>query len=204
MGTPRLFIASLVALVAGCAGSGRVDVADPGDLRDHEVCATAYADCGIVCVKTGFGKCLHDPCATLPGGVCPPPEAQGCTLPQGVWKSTPPDAWPIDGLTIGELTYSSEALHALLGASSDAGNAGQILYRQYVAAALNVAVGSVSSAVDEAASEALAWFDANLGGDGLPGSVSTHAELGQAALELASVLAAFNEGEIGPGSCLDD
>jgi hypothetical protein len=199
-----LLIASVLALSVGCADSSQDD--GDIDLQDQNppVCSISDADCEAVCVKSGFGKCSehNDPCAEYPDGVCPPPKEPGCTLSQGDWASMDPAAWPIDGLTIGDITYSNEALHEILNRSSDVGNASIILYRQYIAAVLNVAAGAGSLTIDEAAADTLAWFEENLGEEGLPGNVRTNTELGKEALDLANLLKAFNEGEVGPGACV--
>jgi hypothetical protein len=193
-----LFIASVITLTVGCGGSNNQD---DTDLQDQEVCSVADADCDAVCVKSGFGKCQEDPCAAYPDGVCPVPEEPVCTLGPADWASMDPAAWPIDGLTIGGHTYSNEALHDLLVDSSDVGDASMILFRRYLAAVLNVAAGADSTSIDEAAADALAWFDANLGEEGLPGDVRTNTEAGKEALDIGNILSAFNSGEIGPGAC---
>jgi hypothetical protein len=195
----QLFIASLLSLAVGCSGSSGDDVDQDSelDLQDP-VCSLEDPDCPVVCVKSGFGKCQVDPCAEYENGECPPEEEPVCTLSAEDWKDNI-EAWPIDGLTIGDYTYSNEALNEFLSEPSDVGNAGQILLRAYITAVLNVAAGADSSEVDEAAAAALEWFETYT--DELAGDVFVSTEEGQEALEIKDILDAFNKGEIGPGAC---
>jgi hypothetical protein len=196
-----LFIASIITLSVGCAGGS--GGAQDDDLQDNDVCSISDPDCPEVCVKSGFGKCQgdYDPCAAYPDGVCPPAVVPVCTLSPSDWGAMDPASWPIDGLTIGGHTYSNEALYALLTEPSDVGNAAIILFRRYLAAVLNVAAGADSTDVEEAAADALVWFDTYLDEDGLPGDVRTNTEPGKEALAIGNILTAYNNGEIGPGAC---
>jgi hypothetical protein len=124
--------------------------------------------------------------------------SQGCTLTQGYWK-THPDNWPVSNVAIGGVIYEKDAAIALLETSTG-GDATIILAHQLIAAKLNILSGadpvSVSPVIDDA--------DAFLAAHPV-GSNPENPEREQA-VSLATILDAYNKGEIGPGHCdfLDD
>jgi hypothetical protein len=221
------FIASALALTVGCASQGTSEA--EAELTEEGVCSTKSSDCPVICVKSGFGHCEEpvDPCLKHDGGCepkepcddkhgdCEPKdpcekypeecEPKGCTLTQGYWKNHP-DAWPKDGISIGETTYYKSTLIALLNTPPAGGNAVLILLHQYIAAYLNVASGADSSAIDEVAAEALEWLETyfELDANGDPSFVHASTPEGEKAIELAAILDAFNNGYIGPGHCDDE
>jgi hypothetical protein len=130
-----------------------------------------------------------------------PTDPQGCTLTQGYWKNHE-EAWPVDSLTIGGVTYTKEELLTLLRTPTR-GDASLILGHQLIAARLNGEQGASSADVAGALAEADAWMTANKDSDGrLPydarGSVAA-----EEATTLSGTLALFNEGGTGPGHCDD-
>lgn len=132
------------------------------------------------------------------------PEAcvqDGCTYTQGYWKThskygpAPYDAtWAL----IGEDTLffsSGKSWYQAFWTPPTGGNAYYILAHQYMAARLNVLAGAgVPANVQSAIDQATAWFTGR----------SPAAPKGAArttAINLAGILAAYNEGTIGPGHC---
>lgn len=147
-----------------------------------------------------FGLPLDDGGWYLEHTVCC--EGTGCTYTQGYWKNHPED-WPVDSLTIGGVDYSAEALLELLQAPVRR-DASMNLAHQLIAARLNVANGA-SVSPDVASTMALAddWMTdmAADSGEALPYAVHPRTSLGQKASELAGLLAAYNEGEMGTIHC---
>lgn len=125
----------------------------------------------------------------------PPPE---CTLTQGFWK-THADAWPVSELTIAGVTYEQEELLALFW-TAPRGDASLILAHQLMAALLNG--GASDPSISSTIAAAMAWMGANADGDGrLPFGTAPGTAAHRTATRLAYVLAAYNEGRIGPGHC---
>jgi hypothetical protein len=120
-----------------------------------------------------------------------------CTRTQGYWK-THPDQWPVDHLLLGLEDYTQDELLAILDAPS-VDDASLILGRQQIAAKLNLAAGADGSQIESTISAADSWLAGFLGK--LPYTVPPSSGSGQQAVGLADVLAQYNEGVIGPGSC---
>jgi len=123
----------------------------------------------------------------------PTPLSDSCTLTLGYWK-THPDAWPVDQLTIGGVTYSQTSAIQILKVSST-GDATYILARQLIAAKLNILHGADGSAVTKTISDADAW----LALEGL-GSNPPHPDR-DPAISMASTLDQFNNGSLGCPHC---
>ncbi|WP_363798229.1 hypothetical protein ABU614_00525 [Lysobacter firmicutimachus] len=127
--------------------------------------------------------------------------AAGCTYTQGYWKTHSkygPAPYDATWATIGEDTLffsSGQTWYKVFWTPPKGGNAYYILAHQYMAARLNVeAGGSAPPQVQSAIAQATAWFTGR----------STAAPKGAArdtAINLAGILAAYNEGTIGPGHC---
>jgi hypothetical protein len=114
--------------------------------------------------------------------------SDGCTLTQGYWKNH--DDWPVfeDDVLCGQSWYD------ILWTETN-GDAWYILGHQWIAATLNVAGGaSTDAALDAAFAEAEALLVA----------CEISAEDRPAAIELSTVLDAFNNGLVGPGHCDDN
>ena len=133
---------------------------------------------------------------------CKEPPAPGCTLTQGYWKThskygpAPYDAtWAL----IGEDTAffsSGKTWYQAINTSSAGGNAYYILAHQYIAAKLNLAGGTSSSAgVNAALAGAEAFYAAYT-----PSSTLSKAVRAQA-IAYAGTLGDYNEGKTGPGHC---
>jgi hypothetical protein len=169
---------------------------------------------GIIKSETGwaFGETTFTPegYSFLYAMCCPPPpppdeeppppeEDAGCTLTQGYWKNHSSKSrgkknidWPApedeDTLLCGRTWYD------ILHTNPRGGNAWYILAHQFIAASLNVASGaSTPDQVDDALAEAAALLAADCGP--LPASSNPDA------INLAGILDAYNNGDVGPGHC---
>jgi hypothetical protein len=132
---------------------------------------------------------------------CTPPD-EGCSLTQGYWKThskygpAPYDAtWAL----IGEDTaffISGKTWYQVIKQPPAGGNAYYILAHQYIAARLNIAAGTGSTAAVNAALAGAATFF----GTYTPSSTLSSSVRDQA-IAWAGTLGAYNEGDIGPGHC---
>lgn len=124
----------------------------------------------------------------------------GCTLTQGYWKNHSAHAdnpsqnipWPISE----ETPLCGETWYNIINTPPSGGNAWLILAHQWIAAELNAASGASIDDLGDALDDAGDLLAENCGG--LSG------DLGDEALELASLLDDYNNGVIGPGHCDDD
>jgi hypothetical protein len=94
---------------------------------------------------------------------------QGCVYyTQGYWKNHPGD-WPVNSLTLGELSYDKDQLLSILK-QRVRGNGLVALAHQLIAAKLNQAAGAVVpddvKAAIEAADELIGWLRIPPFGDG--------------------------------------
>ena len=123
------------------------------------------------------------------------PYGEDCTLSMGYWKNHP-DAWPVEEITIGGVTYSIAQAVGILE-TSPRGDATYILAHQLIAAKLNIANGADPSAVADTIEAADQWLvEHPLGSD--PRDLA-RAE----GIAMAETLTEYNEGAIGPGHCDD-
>ncbi|HXV58505.1 MAG TPA: hypothetical protein VD704_11605 [Gaiellaceae bacterium] len=134
---------------------------------------------------------------------CTPP-ADGCSLTQGYWKTHSkygPAPYDSTWAVIGEDTtffLSGKTWYQAINTSSAGGNAYYILAQQYIAARLNIAAGTGSTAeVNAALASATAFFSTYAPSAEL--SKSLRAQV----IGWAETLADYNEGDIGPGHCPD-
>jgi len=121
----------------------------------------------------------------------------GCTLTQGYWKNHAAN-WPVNGLTLGTVTYSKTQLISVLNTSVK-GNGLIALSYQLIAAKLNIAAGA---SVPPAVATTIASADALIGGLVAPpvgsGSLST-----ASTASMTATLDAYNNGLAvdGPPHC---
>lgn len=96
---------------------------------------------------------------------CPPPPCTTECRTPGYWKNHP-DAWPVESITLGGVTYSKSAAIALL--MQPDGDKSQTIFRALLAAKLNVLSGcsGIGSTIDAAD----AWLTSNPLGSGVKGS----------------------------------
>ena len=128
-----------------------------------------------------------------------------CTYTQGYWKThsyygpAPYDAtW--DGLENTNFYSSGQTYYKVLWTAPKGGNAYYQLAHQYIAAELNVLNGaSVPANVSTALVDAEALFNAYT--PTTAGALKGNSSIRKQFLNLASLLASYNEGKIGPGHC---
>ncbi|MFD2164165.1 hypothetical protein ACFSJU_17280 [Paradesertivirga mongoliensis] len=136
------------------------------------------------------------------------PKVYGCTYTQGYWKThaTGKKADPTWGNLANSIFYGSGLKYLeLMNTAPKGGNAYVQLAHQYIAAKLNVAKKtSTTHEVETALASALKYFAAVPDGGGSylntinsPYTTATKSEL----TNWAGILAAYNEGKIGPGHC---
>lgn len=135
----------------------------------------------------------------------PPPPDDGCTRTQGYWQThstygpAPYDStW--DAKQGGDAPFFGSSLTYIqtIQSSSKGGNAYFILAQQYIAAELNMISGAeVSAEVQTAMSSAASLLNEWSGTDNIPKKDADRA----AAIALAGVLDAYNNGLTGPGHC---
>jgi choice-of-anchor A domain-containing protein len=122
-----------------------------------------------------------------------PPSGNNCTYTQGYWKNHP-EAWPVQSLTIGGVTYSKAQLLDIFG-TPPRGDVTYVLIHQLIAAKLNAAAGADTSAVASALTAGDAWLKANPLGSNPTGQAATSGN------GYATSLDQYNNGLIGPGHC---
>jgi len=112
-----------------------------------------------------------------------PPSSQNCTYSTSYWK-THPEAWPVEEIMLGGITYSKEEALIILHTPS------RVLARQLIAAKLNVFHGADPTVIAETIVAADEWL-------------TTYPLKREYGIELAQKLTQFNEGIIGPGACTE-
>lgn len=179
------------------------------DISEHLVPAGPSAGCGEYTVPNVASFLTGDTSAsglaswsidvTIPCNV-------GCTLTQGYWKTHSdrgPAPYDADWGNLGPMEedtpfFSSGKTWYQVFWTPPAGNAYYNLAHQYMAAKLNVLDGaSAPATVTSALSSAQTLFSS------VSGTTLTKAQRTQA-LQLASILDAYNNGLTGPGHCSDD
>jgi hypothetical protein len=119
-----------------------------------------------------------------------------CTHTLGYWKKHP-DIWPVDEITIGDVTYPKEEAVGILDIQPQ-GDVTYILAHQLIAAMLNVANGADHNDIGGTISDADVWLvDHPLGSD--PSNPER-----EEGIRLAETLTDYNEGRVGPGLCDDE
>lgn len=121
------------------------------------------------------------------------PSPGPCVRSMGYWKNHP-EAWRLDGLSLGGVQYSQDEALGILN-TSPKGDATYILAHQLIAALLNVETGADGTDVAAQIADAQVWLAAySVGTD--PGEPD-RAE----GIALADILEQFNTGQLGPASC---
>ena len=120
-------------------------------------------------------------------------EQGNCTLTQGFWKSHE-EAWPVEELILGGVTYTKAQAIAILG-TPPRGDATYILIHQLIAAKLNVANGADPTVIATAIGPADAWLASHPLGSNPQGADR------ETGITLAGLLDAYNNGLTGPGPC---
>jgi len=81
---------------------------------------------------------------------------EGCNRSPGYWKNHP-EAWPVEEITIGGVTYSKEQAIAIMSMPVQ-GDKSYTMFKALVAAKLNVLAGSDDSCVSDIISTADIWM----------------------------------------------
>jgi hypothetical protein len=115
------------------------------------------------------------------------PVADGTGTP-GYWKNHP-DAWPVDEITVGGVTYTKDEAIALLGTPGK-GDKTYDMFRALVPAILNVLIGNDPSCIADTIVAADAWLVTYPLGSGVKGKL-WNTSGGE---ELQSTLDAYNNG----------
>ena len=89
--------------------------------------------------------------------ICPGEDAPGTGTP-GYWK-THPEAWPVDVITIGDVTYAKDDAIAFMW-MPEMGDKTFTIFRALVSAKLNVLIGNDDSCIAETIAAADEWMDA--------------------------------------------
>lgn len=108
----------------------------------------------------------------------------------GYWKNHP-EAWPVQTITVGGQTYTKSQAIAWIGTPSR-GDKTIDLFKQLVAAKLNVLIGNDSSCISGTISSADAWLTSHPLGSGVSGSSSAWSTGGP----LHAQLDDYNNGEL--------
>jgi hypothetical protein len=154
--------------------------------------ATVYLENAVTLTESDSGQTRNasatveitaPDCPSTPGG-----GMEGCTNSPGYWK-THSEEWP-EGYSPDAKFFSSVQTWLQVLWTQPQGDAYYILAHQYIAAVLNVANGATApDSVQVAIDEATAYFEGK--------SSASRDEV----LAWKDMLAAFNEGGIGPGHC---
>jgi hypothetical protein len=78
----------------------------------------------------------------------------------GYWKNHP-DAWPVDEITIGGVTYTKEEAITIMKAKKVDGDKTYDMFNHLVSAMLNVETGNISYCINDAISDANDWMATN-------------------------------------------
>jgi hypothetical protein len=108
----------------------------------------------------------------------------------GYWKNHP-EAWPVQQITVGGVTYSKSQAIGILGTSSR-GDKTYDLFKQLVPAKLNVLIGNPSSCVDATIASADSWLVSHPLGSNVRGGSSAWSTGGP----LHQTLDDYNNGEL--------
>jgi len=184
-------------------------------------CPISYADCGTyeytneAHIVTNLTE-THDwdYCSFVVVVSCdtiPPPDGEDCTRSHGYWKTHSEfgpapydDGWAAlpDGAST-EFFLSGQNYHEAIWTAPQGGNAYYILAKQYIAAELNQLNGaSIPPDVLDAFNEATDLFSTYT-----PEEIKElkgNDPLRKKFINLAGILAGYNEGDTGPGPCSDD
>ncbi len=145
--------------------------------------APRYADGGSIDAADATEFVIPTDCAP------PPPTNPGTGTP-GYWRNHP-EAWPVDSIDLGGVTYTRDEAIALLSTPAK-GDKSYTMVRAVIAAVLNVTIGNDSSCIDATLASAHDWLAVNPAGSGVKGSSDAWAE-GE---PLATTLDDYNNGRL--------
>ena len=110
------------------------------------------------------------------------------------WSATtlgPPEDWPVEQITIGGRTYTKSQAITLMG-TAGAGDKTYDMFKQLVAAKLNVLVGNEASCINSTIASADSWMASHPVGSGVSSGSSAWSTGGP----LHETLDSYNNGEL--------
>jgi len=113
--------------------------------------ATRFVSTGTLAILFAAAACTNDS-NTLDRSIADEDGPTDCTRTQGYWKNHP-DAWPVDSLTLGNVTYTEDELLDIFHQPVQ-GNGLIALAHQLIAAKLNVASGADDTQIGDAIDDA--------------------------------------------------
>ncbi len=125
---------------------GKYSVTAHLELRETECGPPIVWDC------VEQSKDLGPVCVDCPCGCCP-----GTATP-GYWKNHP-EAWPVDEIEIGGVTYAKAQAIAILKVKGERGDKTHTMFRALVSAKLNVLMGCDDRCIKETIAAADAWME---------------------------------------------
>lgn len=157
----------------------------------------AGKDIGVLLTSqnSNFADCVHTFSGRALGTIgpidpeTPPPCSNVGAHSQGFWKNHL-GSWPVDSVTVGGVTYDARTARNLMKRPPK-GDQTWTLYRQLLAAILNVANGTCSSCIQSTIDAANQWLAAHPLGSGVKGSSPAWEGNGE---DLAETLEAYNRG----------
>lgn len=126
------------------------------------------------------------------GPIVPPPSGNGCTHTIGYWK-THPEAWPVNSVTVGGVTYQQSTAISILEAPVR-GDKSISLAKQLIGSILSVADGAESSCISGVINAADAWLLEH-------GGVASGQKQWDGGDDLHDDLDAYNNGELCVSHC---
>ncbi len=154
------------------------------DTKDSDVDALGMTTCFVWPPDVSWNTCDVD--AGLVTPICPP----GTGTP-GYWMNHP-EAWPVDEITIGGITYPKALAIALMKCSVK-GDKTYTMFPSLVAAKLNVMVGNESSCIGDIIKQADVWMALHPIGTGVAAKSDAWQQGGE---YLHTLLDMYNNGKL--------
>jgi hypothetical protein len=157
----------------------------------------AGKDIGVVLTveNSSFVDCIQAFSGGAKGSVGPvdplPPVGNVGTGTQGYWKNHL-SAWPLDPITVGGVSYSATTANNLLSRPPK-GDQTWSMFRQLVAAILNVANGTDPSCIQSTIDAGNAWLATYPLGSGVKASSPAWGDVGE---DIHGTLDAYNNGQL--------
>ena len=146
--------------------------------------SSVTGDCNVAVCATKVTVTLAAGQVYLDADFCfkpPPPEGPGTGTP-GYWK-THPEAWPVDSIVIGGITYTKAQAIAILWIA-DGGDKSRTVFRHLLSAKLNLLNGTDPSCISGDIATADAWMALHPVGSKVAGSSAAWAEISGTATKL--------------------
>jgi hypothetical protein len=146
--------------------------------------SSVTGDCNVAVCATKVTVNLAAGQVYLDADFCfkpPPPSGPGTGTP-GYWK-THPEAWPVDSIVIGGITYTKAQAIAILWIE-DGGDKSRTVFRHLLSAKLNLLIGTDPSCISGDIATADAWMALHPVGSGVTGKSAAWAEISGVATKL--------------------